>query len=184
MATTAKNYTKGPRSGGIRLIVIHTMESQEKPKTARQVAKWFSNDNAPKASAHFCVDDKEAVRVVEDDDIAWAAPGANSDGLHIEIAGSARQTTKQWQDAFSTGCLDQAALVAAKWCLKYQIPVRHLNLNQVVDGKSKGFIGHVDATRAFPYLKGDHTDPGKNFPWKLFLEKVSVAMANISKGNK
>lgn len=182
MATTAKNYTKGPRKNKIRLIVIHTMESQEKPKTAVQVAKWFSNDNAPKASAHFCVDNKDAVRVVEDNDIAWAAPGANSDGLHIEIAGSASQTRKQWLDAYSLGCLEQAAKVAAEWCVKYQIPVRRLNLNQTVDGKSKGFIGHIDATRAFPHLKGTHTDPGKNFPWDLFLQKVTEAIGKLPKG--
>lgn len=182
MATIAKNYTKGPRKGPIRLIVIHTMESQEKPKTAQQVAKWFASDNGPKASAHYCVDDKSAVKVVEDSDIAWAAPGANSDGLHIEIAGSARQTKGQWRDAFSLACLDQAAKVAAVWCVKYQIPVRRLNLNQVVDGKSKGFIGHVDATRAFPYLKGDHTDPGINFPWDLFLIKVTEAIGKLPKG--
>lgn len=184
MATTAKNYTKGPKNRKVRLIVIHTMESQEKPGTAKQVAKWFSGPTAPKSSAHFCVDNKDIVRVVEDDDIAWAAPGANSDGLHIEIAGSARQTKGQWRDEYTLACLDRAAEVAAKWCLKYKIPVRHLNLNQVVDGKTKGFIGHVDATRAFPHLKGDHTDPGKNFPWKLFLEKVTEAINKLPKGNQ
>ena len=72
MATTAKNYTKGPKNRKVRLIVIHTMESQEKPGTAKNVAKWFSGPTAPKSSAHFCVDNKDAVRVVEDDDIAWA----------------------------------------------------------------------------------------------------------------
>jgi len=182
MATIAKNYTKGPRKGKIRLIVIHSMESQEKPKTAAAVAKWFSNDNAPKSSAHYCVDDKQAVKVVEDSDIAWAAPGANSDGLHIEIAGSARQTRKQWLDEYSIGCLDQAAKVAAAWCVKYQIPVKRLNINQTVDGKTKGFIGHVDATKAFPHLGGDHTDPGKNFPWDVFLGKVAEAINNLPKG--
>jgi len=181
MGTTAKNYTKGPRRNKIRLIVIHSMESQEKPKTAVQVAKWFSNDNAPKASAHYCVDNKEAVRVVDDQDIAWAAPGVNSDGLHIEIAGSARQTRKQWLDEYSIGCLNEAAKVAAVWCVKYQIPVRRLTINQTVDGKSKGFIGHVDATRAFPYLKGSHTDPGKYFPWDVFLQKVLEAIGNLPK---
>lgn len=181
MGTTAKNYTKGPRKNKIRLIVIHSMESQEKPGTARQVAKWFSNDNAPKASAHFCVDNKEAVRVVEDSDIAWGAPGANSDGLHIEIAGTAAQTRKQWLDDYSSKALDEAARVAAVWCVKYQIPVRRLNINQTVDGKTKGFIGHIDATRAFPHYGGNHTDPGKNFPWDVFLTKVTQAIGNLPK---
>lgn len=182
MTTTAKHYTKGQANRKVRLIVIHTMESQEKPGTAAQIAKWFSSDKSPQASAHYCVDDKSAVRVVADDDIAWGAPGANADGLHIEIAGTARQTAAQWKDTFSLGCLEQAAKVAAVWCVKYQIPVKHININQTVDGKTKGFIGHVDATRAFPYLKGDHTDPGKNFPWDLFLQKVMQAIGELPKG--
>lgn len=184
MATIAKHYTKGPKNRKVRLIVIHTMESQEKPKTAQQVAKWFASDNGPQASAHYCVDDKSAVRVVEDDDIAWAAPGANSDGVHIEIAGSARQTRGEWRDEYSLGCLKQAANIAAYWCVKYQIPVRRANINQTVDGKSKGIIGHVDATKAFPHLKGDHTDPGKNFPWDIFLQMVKEAIGNLPKGTK
>ena len=181
--TTAKNYTKGPRKGKIRLIVIHSMESQEKPNTAETVAKWFGGPTAPQASAHFCVDNNSAVRVVDDEDIAWGAPGANSDGLHIEIAGSARQTRGQWRDAYSLACLDQAAKVAAQWCMKYQIPVRRLNLNQLVDGKTKGFIGHIDATKAFPQYKGSHTDPGQNFPWDIFLKKVEEQI-KATKENK
>lgn len=174
--TSAKNYTKGPRKVPIRLIVIHSMESQEKPTTAESVAKWFAGPTAPNASAHFCVDNNSAVRIVDDQDIAWGAPGANSDGLHIELAGSARQNRKQWLDEYSLGVLDQAAKVAAEWCAKYKLPPVRLNLNQLVDGKTKGFIGHVDATRAFPQYKGDHTDPGKFFPWDLFLEKVKTAL--------
>lgn len=179
--TTAKHYTKGPRKGPIRLIVIHTMESQEKPNTAENVAKWFGGSTAPQASAHFCVDSNSAVRVVDDQDIAWGAPGANSDGLHIEIAGSARQTQGQWRDEYSLAALDQAAKVAAAWCIKYKIPVRRLNLNQLVDGKTKGFIGHVDATRAFPQYGGNHTDPGKNFPWNIFLNKVTETIKKETK---
>lgn len=179
--TSAKNYTKGPRKGSIRLIVIHSMESQEKPNTAESVAKWFSGANAPQSSAHFCVDNNSAVRIVDDQDIAWGAPGANSDGLHIELAGIARQTRKQWLDEYSLGVLDQAAKVAAEWCVKYKIPTVHLNLNQVVDGKTKGFIGHIDATKAFPHYKGNHTDPGKFFPWDVFLEKVKVALKEKQK---
>lgn len=179
--TSAKNYTKGPRKGSLRLIVIHSMEAQEKPDTAESVAKWFSGPSAPQSSAHFCVDNNSAVRIVDDQDIAWGAPGANSDGLHIELAGTARQNRKQWLDDYSNGVLNQAAKVAAAWCIKYKIPAVHLNLNQLVDGKTKGFIGHVDATRAFPQYKGDHTDPGKFFPWDVFLEKVKAAIKEESK---
>lgn len=180
MTTTAKNYTKGPRKGAIRLIVMHSMESQEKPDTAESVAKWFGGPTAPKSSAHFCVDNNSAVRVVDDHDIAWGAPGANSDGLHIEMAGRASQTRAQWLDAYSDAVLHQAANVAAAWCIAYKIPVVHLTPAQVADGKTKGIAGHIDVTHAFPKL-GTHTDPGAGFPWDVFLDKVTKAVAAMKK---
>lgn len=171
MTTTAKNFTKGPRRGRVRLIVIHSMESQEKPNTAETVAAWFGGATAPKSSAHVCVDSNSAVTVVDDSDIAWAAPGANNDGLHIEIAGRANQTTAEWSDDYSRRALIQAAKVAAKWCVKYKIPAVLLTPDEVADKETKGICGHVTVTKAFPKL-GTHTDPGKNFPWKLFIDHV------------
>lgn len=176
MTTTAKNYTKGPRKGKIRLIVIHSMESQEKPGTAKRVAAWFGGPTAPKSSAHVCVDSQHIVHVVDDSDIAWAAPGANNDGLHIEMAGVAAQTRAQWLDDYSKGVLDNAAKVAAEWCKKYSIPAVFLTSAQVADGKTKGICGHVTVTKAFPKL-GTHTDPGANFPWDVFIDKVKALIA-------
>jgi len=190
--TTAVYFTPG-RIKPIRLICLHTMESQEKPGTAVNVAAWFSNKSrAPKASAHMCVDGSQAnvkpgekypapiVRVVDDGDTAWAAPGVNADGLHIEMAGVAAQTVKNWADPYSLAVIDNAAIVSAIWCKKYEIPIRRLTLDQVKDGVSKGFIGHVDATNAFPDLAkeyGSHTDPGANFPWTYFLQLVTKKLA-------
>lgn len=173
MTTTAKNYTKGPRRGQIRLIVIHTMESQEKPNTAETVAAWFGGHTAPKSSAHVCVDSNSSVTVVADSDIAWAAPGANNDGLHIEIAGRAGQTDNQWSDDYSTRALKQAAKVAAAWCIKYKIPAIKISSSQVADKKTKGICGHITVTKAFPGL-GSHTDPGPNFPWESFIQSVQL----------
>ena len=175
MTTTAKNYTKGPRKGAIRLIVMHTMESPEKPDTAESVAKWFGGATAPQASAHVCVDNNSFVQIVDDSDIAWGAPGANNDGLHIELAGTASQTKDDWADAYSQAELKMAAIVAANWCKKYKIPAVHLTPAQVADGKTKGICGHVDVTHAFPKL-GNHTDPGVAFPWSLF---ISLIQANL-----
>ena len=173
--TTAKNYTKGPRKGPIRLIVIHSMESQEKPKTAQAVASWFGGSTAPQSSAHFCVDNAMAVRVVDDSDIAWGAPGANADGLHIEMAGKANQTTAEWEDIYSAGVMNQAAKVAADWCKKYGIPAVHLTPAQVADGKTKGICGHAVVAKAFPKL-GNHTDPGVGFPWSLFISTIQALL--------
>ncbi|NYF44636.1 peptidoglycan recognition protein family protein [Streptosporangium sandarakinum] len=164
----ARYYHKG-RLRPVRLIVMHSMEAPEKPETAENVARWFAT-NSPETSAHVCVDPDSAVRCVNDGDTAWAAPNANADGLHIEMAGYARQTRAQWQDAASLGTLKQAAKVAAAWVKKYGIPVKHLTPAEVRAGK-KGFCAHVDVTRAYPGT-GSHTDPGTGFPWDRFLAMV------------
>jgi len=43
----ARNYTRGPRRGPIELVVIHTMENDEKPDGAENVARWFAGPTAP-----------------------------------------------------------------------------------------------------------------------------------------
>lgn len=176
MTTTAAHYTKGPRKNPIRLIVIHSMESQEKPDTAETVAAWFSDvKRAPQSSAHVCVDTNSSVQIVDNGDIAWAAPGANNDGLHMELAGQASQSNAEWSDTYSLGVLNEAAKVAAKWCKTYGIPAVLLTPAQVADGKTKGICGHLTVTKAFPNL-GSHTDPGVGFPWTLFLSKINALL--------
>jgi hypothetical protein len=78
------------RLAPIRLMVIHTMEVPETNSVAEAVAgrlpipparcprTWASTPTAPSATSPTT---------------AWAAPGANPDGLQIELAGRAGQTT-------------------------------------------------------------------------------------------
>lgn len=171
----ARNYTKGPRTGPINVLVIHTMESPEKPDTAEAIAKWFAGSSAPQASAHFCIDNNSIVQCVHDDDIAWAAPKKNHDGLHFEHAGRAAQSHPQWDDVYSVAELRISAKLVAAKAKKYHIPVRRLLPTEVAAGK-KGICGHVDVTDAFPG-SGSHTDPGPNFPWGRYLRYVKTYFA-------
>ncbi|MGW0485829.1 peptidoglycan recognition protein family protein [Nonomuraea sp. NPDC003214] len=163
----AANYTRG-RYGGIRVIVIHTAETGESASAAEGIANYFARP-ATKASAHVCTDNNSSVRCVDDGDTAWAAPGCNSDGLQIELAGRAGQNRSQWDDAYSRALLRQAAKVVATWCKKHNIPVRKLTHAQLRAGH-KGIVGHVDVSKV--YKKSDHWDPGPSFPWDHFLQLV------------
>ncbi len=170
----ARNYTKASRAGA-RLIVIHTMEAPEKPGTATAVAKWFAGPSAPQASAHFCIDNHVMVQCVRLEDVAWAAPGANRDGVHIEHAGYAAQTVGQWNDDYSNELLERSSFLAASLCLKFGIPARKLSVAEVRDGKTPGICGHYDVSLAFG--KSTHTDPGKNFPWDKYVALVEDALS-------
>lgn len=165
----ARNYNKAQRSE-LRLVVIHTMENPEKPGTAIQVARWFASQAAPQASAHYCVDNLEVVQCVKDEDVAWAAPGANRDGIHIEHAGRASQDDADWHDEYSQSMLRLSAELASELCERYEIPVVKLTVEEVRAGKLKGFCGHHDVSLAFK--KSTHTDPGKSFPWDEYLAMV------------
>lgn len=169
----AKWYGPG-RTVPIRVVVIHDMEAPEGPLTAENIAHWFATMSADsKASAHVCVDNNSAVRCVADGDRAWHAPGANGDGLGIELAGYARQSRAEWLDQYSKGVLDQAARVVSGWCQKHDIPARKLTVAELKAGK-RGVVGHRDVSAA--YGQTDHSDPGPNFPWDYFLSRVSAYM--------
>jgi N-acetyl-anhydromuramyl-L-alanine amidase AmpD len=152
----------------IDLIVIHTMEMDEKGETAENCAHWFQNP-AAKVSAHYCVDNNSIVQCVRDQDVAWAAPGANSDGVHIEHAGRAAQSGRDWSDPYSTAMLARSAALAAELCTKHKIPAVWLVAADLKAGK-RGITTHKAVTDAFK--RGTHWDPGTGFPFEKYLALV------------
>lgn len=164
----------------IRLVVIHDMEAPEYSTTAESIARYFASGKVV-ASAHLCIDSNSIVRGVDDNDVAYAAPGANNDGLQLELAGYARQTQAQWLDAYSKATLENAAKATAQYCLKYGIPIVRLTNAELKAGR-KGIIGHVQASQV--YRKSSHTDPGPNFPWSYFLQRVRYWFPYYKNGRK
>lgn len=153
----------------VRIVVIHSMESPEKGDTAESVGKWFQDAPRP-ASAHVGVDNDSTVQYVKDSNVAYGAPGVNHDGIHIELAGKSAQSKEEWLDPYGLKMLDRAADACAQFCLKYDIPVLHLGTNDLKAGR-RGIISHWDATQVYKPNAG-HTDPGPNFPWDFFLQRV------------
>lgn len=164
----AAHYTAG-RAKTVRLIVVHDMEAPENATTAESVAGYFARSDSRKASAHLCVDSNSVVRCVHDRDTAWAAASANADGLHVEHAGYARQTQAEWLDNYGRQMLERSARAVALWCGAYDIPAVKLSGADLKAGK-RGICGHADVSDAYPST--GHTDPGPNFPWDYYLERV------------
>lgn len=175
----AKHYKPLKYGRHIQFIVIHSMEAPEKGETAEATARYFQNLTRP-ASAHYCLDANSIVQCVQTKDIAYAAPGANSNGIHLELAGYARQTRADWLDAYSTAMLKNAAWLCAGILMpKYQIPPTFRPAAVLKQAREatyiKGFTTHWEVTQAFH--ESTHTDPGTGFPMDQFLEWVKQAQA-------
>lgn len=170
----ARNYTMvsiaKPRQ--IDLIVVHTMEAVDKPDTAERVAAWFAGPDAPRASAHYNIDQDSIVQSVRDRDVAWHAPGLNHNGIGVEHSGHARQTAKEWKSPNNQAMLTRSAKLVASLCKRYNIPIERRTADDL-KSKMRGICGHVDATNAFNKGIG-HWDPGLNFPWQEYINLISL----------
>lgn len=175
----ARFFDRSRYGSPITVIVIHTAETPEGPKTARSVASWFASlmlgadGKSHPASAHYSVDANEIVQSVRDSEMAYGAPYANRNGLHIEHAGRASQTAEQWADAYSEAMLQRSADLVANLCRKNGIPCKRLDPEDLKAG-ARGICGHDTVSKAFP-VAGGHMDPGPAFPWAAYIELVMQA---------
>jgi N-acetyl-anhydromuramyl-L-alanine amidase AmpD len=164
----AAQYTKAAGSNGtVTRIVVHDMEMAEAGTTAETCAQMF-HTTTRQASAHFVVDNTSAIQCVPLDCKAWHAP-PNAGSIGIEHAGYARQTRAEWVDVYGTAMLARSAAITARLCEMFSIPIVRLSVSDLLAGH-RGLCGHVDVTNA--WHQTDHTDPGPNFPWGVFLNLV------------
>lgn len=154
----------------LRLIVIHDMEAPEGPATAENCAQYFAGPSAG-GSAHYCVDQDSIVQCVKEADQAAHAPGANTDGIGIELAGYARFSTDEWLAEPSHSTLALAAQLARDISARTGIPPRWLSDDEVRNG-AKGMTTHAAISRI--YRQSDHSDPGPNFPADEFMRLVGT----------
>lgn len=171
----ARNYSKANRTD-LGVIVIHTAEAPEIHKEATNVANFFAGIGcpAPQASAHYVVDDAQVVQCVLECDMAWHCGSGNGHSIGIEHAGYASQTPEQWADDYSKAVLSNSAILVAKLCKRFGIPVVRITPAELAAG-ARGLCGHCDVNDAFGKPGSGHRDPGPGFVWDHYLELIRTA---------
>ena len=165
----ARHFTPASRGrADIDVIVLHTMEFPEAPDAAERVARYFQTTSR-EVSAHYNVDNNSVVQCVREDDVAYAAPGNNWNGIQIEQSGFARQTAADWNDAYSKALLERTARLIAEISKRYAIPIVPLDAADLRADR-RGVTTHVAVSRAWG--RSDHTDPGRAFPLGKVLARA------------
>lgn len=145
----------------VRLIVLHSTETPA--ATARAVATGFQ-DPARRASSHYVVGTDGVVSCVAESDTAWAAPGANADGVQIEQCGYAGST--DWTSGDGAAVVAATAGLVAGICARHSIPLRALTDGELAAGQA-GIVTHAQVSRV--YRRSDHWDPGPSYPMATLL---------------
>lgn len=154
----------------VKWIILHSTEGG----TAKSIAQYFASPTA-KGSAHLIVDNYDCYRSLKNDQIPWAAPGANTKGFHIEQCGFARWTSAEWM--LNKLTLQRAAYKTAYHCHLFKIPAVWLTAAELSAGK-KGISSHFNCTQAFG--GGTHWDPGTGWPRTTFMAMVKTYYAELA----
>jgi len=175
----------------VDLVVIHSTESPRRRGGARSIARWFGGvcicgtrfterdvrcqkckqrvAQPPAASAHYIVDNAEVIQCVSERNEAWAAPGANPQGIQIELVGYARHTAEQWRQG---GLLARTTTLVAAICKRWNIPVELVSSAELL-AACRGITTHASVSQA--WHRSTHWDPGPGFPIGEFLGAVRAA---------
>jgi peptidoglycan hydrolase-like protein with peptidoglycan-binding domain len=138
----ASGYTRATYPRVVNLIPLHVMEARQGSNTAEAVGAWFAKPQskspgppppgfAPKASAHAGVDEDSVVQYVLPGDVAWGAPGGNSNGYHVEHAGYSAETDSDWASPANESMLRLSARHVAKACNFFGLPRARLSIDEV-----------------------------------------------------
>jgi hypothetical protein len=161
------------------LIVIHTAESipdwVDADAGAEGVAR-FIQGRSDFGSYHLLVDSDSIILLVPLDLQAYGdGTGSNPFAVHVSAATQADKWPKapeEWRRE-TVKNMAEAAARAARWLdLEHNVtvPMRRVTKAQSDQGQA-GFISHAERDPA------RRSDPGKDFPWDLFLREFGAAMS-------
>lgn len=165
-----------PQARRVDLIVVHCAEVQESAGAAEWLMKYCANNDRV-ASWHYAVDCDSITQSVLEADVAYHAPGANANGIGIELATLGKPSAAMWADPYSQKMMTLAAWLAAGVCARWKIDPFFVNAAGLLEAR-RGITTHAEVSLAFK--KGDHMDPGPNFPMNDFIAKVK---SRLDSGN-
>ncbi|MGV0868457.1 peptidoglycan recognition protein family protein [Corynebacterium kalidii] len=155
----------GPRDPArCQLAVVHTYECPRGDDLENRAAY----QEQAGSSYTVLVGIARTLRANDDNYIPWAAAyTGNLRGLHASFLAYAADPRSLWLHHMRQ--LEKGADVVADWCRRYGIPPVKLTADQVRAGQ-RGICGHAEISGA--WRETDHTDPGPNFPWDVFINLV------------
>lgn len=178
-------YARG-RNRAVQYVVVHYTAGSEGPTSAENGAAYDKTRPSSVSTHAFADSNSVAVEVPDADRAYHARDHGNEVGLGLELCGTA-QTRAQWLDPISLATLRNGAKWTAEKCLTHGLPVRRLSVAETREAyygaagaRPRGIVGHIDCTRAYPEDEGDHTDPGPDFPWDVFLAMVREELAALT----
>lgn len=166
----------------LRLVVLHTTEGGEGLDSAEQLAQFVGRPKTVdpttgktinQASYHYVLDTNQVIPLVPENVVAYSAPGANNDGIHVVFPGRVAQTREQWLDPVSSAYIDRAAELILNIADRRNLPLTRLTDVRIKAG-DKGYCDHWAVCRV--YNRCDHTDVGTNFPWDVLAERIRALL--------
>jgi N-acetylmuramoyl-L-alanine amidase len=166
------NYRKRTREL-TQAIVLHATDGHEGPDKAEDVARMFAGVLAKPRSCHFVADSDSLVQCVPAMLTAWhCGHTGNMRCEGLELCGFARQTPAEWLDALSLPMLNLAARHVAERCRALSIAPVFVDRAGLRQGL-RGITTHAEVSLA--WQESTHTDPGRGFPLRAFIDAVRAA---------
>lgn len=168
-------YDKSGTLTKAQVYVIHTGETPLRVGYAQSLTEWADGDSYnPRVSWHRFVDPGTVALWIPLSESAWHAQGINGLSRGYEQSGYASYTREQWLSPDGMRQLD----ILAQQVVKDGLPasgIRVLTDSQLRaihsgDRSIYGLASHAVISRLFG--ANNRTDPGKGWPWDVFLQWV------------
>lgn len=157
VAASSSNYSSG-RTSDISAVIIHVTQG-----AYAGTISWFQNPDA-QVSSHYVIrsSDGEITQMVDEQDTAWHARDGNPYSVGIEHEGYVDDPA--W---FTDAMYRSSAALAAHVADRYGFPKDREHI-----------VGHSEVPG------NDHTDPGANWDWDLYMSYVNDGEEPDPEGGK